>query len=166
MRRGGTNPGGVALIADEDVRFEHRWHRVQRVGRVILLIGLAAAVLGIFGTGPLASATATAPGGTSSVDYDRFLRTTQSTDLQISTQASHGPATVAVAQSYLDTTPITTVSPQPDSETARGDRVVFTWQGSLPDQIELQVAPQTIGVHRATIWVAGTPVRFRQVTWP
>jgi hypothetical protein len=166
MRRGGTNPGAMALIADEDVRFEHRWHRVQRVGRAILVVCLVAAVLGIFGTGPLASATARAPGGSFSVDYDRFLRTTQSTDLEISAQATHGPATVAVAQSYLDTTGITGVSPQPDSETARGDRVVLTWQGSLPDDIELQVAPQTIGVHRATIWVAGTPVRFRQVTWP
>ena len=166
MRRGGTNPAAVALIADEDLRFEQRWHRVQRVGRALLLAGLAAAVLGIFGTGPLASATATAPGGTFSVGYDRFLRTTQSTDLQVSARAPHGPATVAVAQSYLDTTPITAVSPQPDSQTARGDRVVLTWQGSLPDQIELQVAPQTIGVHRATIWVAGTAVRFRQVTWP
>jgi hypothetical protein len=166
MRRSATNPGVMAAVADEDLRFEHRWRRVQRVGRPILVLGLLAAVLGIFGTGPLASATARAPGGTFSVDYDRFLRTTQSTDLQISAQDSRGPATVAVAQSYLDTTGLTDVSPQPDSETARGDRVVLTWQGSLPDQIVLQVAPQTIGVHRATVWVAGTPVRFRQVTWP
>jgi hypothetical protein len=162
----GANPGVVALIPDEDVRFEQRWRPIQRVGRVILLVGLAAAVVGIFGTGPLASATASAPGGAFSIDYDRFLRSTQSTDLEISAQDARGPATVAVAQSYLDTTGITNVSPQPDSETARGDRVVLTWQGSLPDQIELQVAPQTIGVHRATVWVAGTAVRFRQVTWP
>jgi hypothetical protein len=166
MPGGGTNPHGVALIADEDVRFEHRWHRVQRAGRALLVIGIVAAALGIFGTGPLASATADAPGGTFSVDYDRFLRTEQSSNLQISTQTSRGPATVAIAQSYLNATGLAGVSPQPDSETARGNRVVLTWQGSLPDQIQLQVAPQTIGVHRATIWVAGTPVRFRQVTWP
>jgi hypothetical protein len=28
------------------------------------------------------------------------------------------------------------------------------------------VFPQTIGVHRATIWVRGRPVSFRQVVWP
>jgi hypothetical protein len=156
----------VALIPDEDVRFEHRWHLVQRAGRAILALGIVAAVLGIFGTGPLASTTADAPGGTFSVDYDRFLRTAQSSNLQISTQTSRGPATVAIAQSYLNATGLSGVSPQPDSETARGNRVVLTWQGSLPDQIQVQIAPQTIGVHRATIWVAGTPVRFRQVTWP
>jgi hypothetical protein len=129
MRGDGTNPVRVASIAGEDVRFEHRWHRVQRVGRAILVLGVAAAVLGVFGTGPLASATARAPGGAFSIDYDRFLRSTQSTDLQISAQSARRPATVAVAQSYLDTTGLTDVSPQPDSETARGDRVVLTWQG-------------------------------------
>jgi hypothetical protein len=156
----------MALASAEDVRFERRWHRVQRVGRAILGLGLLAAVLGIFGTGPLASATARPAGGAFSIDYDRFLRTTQSTTLQISVQGVRGPATVAVAQQFLDASSLADVSPQPDSETARGDRVVLSYQGRLPDDIELQLAPQTIGVHRATVWVAGTPVSFRQVTWP
>jgi hypothetical protein len=156
----------VAIVTEEDVRFEHRWHRVQRVGRAVLVLALAAAVLGVFGTGPLASATAEGPGGRFSVDYDRFVRTTQSTALRISSRATSGPATIAIAQSFLDATSLSDVSPQPDSETARGGRVVLSYQGSLPDEVELQLAPEDIGVHRATVWVGGVPVRFRQVTWP
>jgi hypothetical protein len=156
----------VAIVTEEDVRFEQRWHRVQRVGRALLVLALVAAVVGVFGTGPLASATAEGPGGRFSVDYDRFVRTTQSTALRISSRGAPGPATVAIAQSFLEATSLSDVSPQPDSETARGGRVVLSYQGSLPDQVELQLAPEDIGVHRATVWVGGAPVRFRQVTWP
>jgi hypothetical protein len=156
----------VAIVTEEDVRFERRWHRVQRVGRALLVLALVAAIVGVFGTGPLASATAEGPRGRFSVDYDRFVRSTQSTALRISSQGAPGPPTVAIAQSFLDATSLADVSPQPDSETARGNRVVLSYQGSLPDQVELQLAPEDIGVHRATVWVGGAPVRFRQVTWP
>jgi hypothetical protein len=156
----------VAIVTEEDLRFERRWHRIQRIGRALLVIAIVAAVVGVFGTGPLASATAEGPGGRFSVDYDRFVRSTQSTSLQISAQGAVGPGTVAIAQAFLQATSLSDVSPQPDSETARGGRVVLSYQGSLPDEIELQLAPETIGVHQATVWVGGAPVRFRQVTWP
>jgi hypothetical protein len=156
----------VALVTEEDVRFEQRWHRVQRAGRVLLVVAVLAALVGVFGTGPLAAATAHGPGGRFAVDYDRFVRSTQSTSLRISARDASGPATVAIAQTFLQATSLADVSPQPDSETARGGRVVLSYQGKLPDDIELQLAPEDIGVHGATVWVGGVPVRFRQVTWP
>jgi hypothetical protein len=156
----------VAIVTEEDLRFERRWHRVQRVGRALLVIAIVAALVGVFGTGPFAAATAPGPGGRFSIDYDRFVRSTQSTSLRISARGTPGPATVAIAQSFLEVTSLADVSPQPDSETARGGRVVLSYQGSLPDEIELKLAPENIGIHQATIWVGGAPVRFRQVTWP
>jgi hypothetical protein len=157
----------VAVVTPEDSRFEQRWHPFQRVGRVLVLLGLLAALLGVFGTGgPLAGASTTGPRGAFSVDYERFVRTTQSTPVEISARPTGGPGTVAIAQDFLDATKLGGVSPQPDSETARGGRVVLRYQGSLPDRVELQLTPEKIGVHRATIWVDGTPVSFRQVTWP
>jgi hypothetical protein len=144
----------VAIVTEEDLRFERRWHRVQRIGRAFLAIAIVAALVGVFGTGRF------------SVDYDRFVRSTQSTSLQISSQGAVGHATVAIAQGFLQATGLSDVSPQPDSETARGGRVVLSYQGSLPDEIELKLAPENIGIHQATIWVGGAPVRFRQVTWP
>jgi hypothetical protein len=156
----------VPVTAPDDVAFERRWRPVQRAGRVLLGLGLIAALAGVFGTGPLANATAQAPRGAFSVDYDRFLRTAQSTELQIAARAGGHGGTVALAQDYLNATQLGGVSPQPDSETARGGRIVLRYDGGLPDQVELQVTPRVIGIHRATLWVDGRPVSFRQVTWP
>jgi hypothetical protein len=156
----------VALAQPEQLEFERRWRRVQRVGRVLVGVFLLAAVAGIFGTGPLAHATASAPGGSFSVDYDRFLRTTQSSQLTISATPSGHSSQIAIDAAYTNATQLSDVTPQPDSETATGGRIVFSYQGSRPAQVAIDVLPQTIGVHRASIWVDGVRARLRQVTWP
>jgi hypothetical protein len=77
-----------------------------------------------------------------------------------------GGGDIAIASSYTNAIDLSDVSPQPDSETATEGRIVLSYQNRLPAQVELSVAPQTIGVHRATIWVRGRPVSFRQVVYP
>jgi hypothetical protein len=164
-----ANVGHVAdsgsLQIRQDLDFQRRWGIVQRVGRVVFVLLFAAAIAGIFGTGPLAHASASAP--TFSVDYDRFLRATQSSSLQISPDTRQGGGgEIAIDESYADDIEVADVTPQPDSETARGDRLVLAYQDRLPAQVQIQVFPRTIGVHRATIWVRGRPVSFHQVVYP
>ena len=158
---------GGSLEIRQDLDFQRRWHTVQRVGRAVLVLLFVAAVVGIFGTGPLSHASADAPGGAFSVSYDRFVRTTQSSSLQVSpSTAQGGGGTIAVASSYADAIDVGNVTPQPDSETATSDRIVLSYQQRLPAQVQISVFPQTIGVHRATIWVRGRPLSFHQVVWP
>ena len=158
---------GASLEITQDLDFQRRWHTVQRVGRVLFLVLFAAAIAGIFGTGPVSHATASGPGGAFSVEYDRFLRTTQSSALQVSPSTRQGGAgDIAIASSYADAIDISDVTPQPDSETATGDRIVLSYQDRLPAQVQVSVFPQTIGIHRATVWVRGRPVSFHQVVWP
>lgn len=160
-------PDGGSLEIQQDFDFQRRWGAFQRVGLIAFLLFFAAAVAGVFGTGPIAHATATAPGGSFSVDYDRFLRTTQSSSLQVSPSTQQGGGgDIAIASSYANAIQVGNVTPQPDSETATGDRIVLSYQSRLPAQVEIGVAPQTIGVHRGTIWVRGRPLAFRQVVWP
>ena len=160
-------PDGGALQIQQDLDFQRRWHGVQRVGRIVFVLLFVAAVVGVFGTGPIAHATAQGAGGSFSVDYDRFLRTTQSSALQVSPSTQQGGGgDIALATSYTDAIDLSEVTPQPDSETATSNRIVLSYQDRLPAQVEINVAPQTIGVHRATLWVRGRPVSFRQVVWP
>ena len=155
----------TSLDIHQDLDFQRRWHTVQRVGRVIFVLLLAAAVAGVFGTGPVSHASASGPAF--SVTYDRFLRTTQSSSLQVSPSTQHGGGgTIAVASAYADAIDVSDVTPQPDSETATADRILLSYQQRLPAQVKIGVFPQTIGVHRATIWVRGQPLSFRQVVWP
>jgi hypothetical protein len=159
--------GGGSLQIQQDLDFQRRWGVFQRAGLVVLLLVFAAAVAGVFGTGPVAHATADGAGGAFSVEYDRFLRTTQSSALQVSPSTQQGGGgDIAIASSYTDAIDVSDVTPQPDSETATSDRIVLSYQDRLPAQVEINVAPQNVGVHRATLWVRGRPVSFRQVVWP
>jgi hypothetical protein len=155
-----------SVVPEQDVTFLRRWVVVQRIGRTVVGLFLVAALLGVFGTGPLAHATASASGGAVTVDYDRFLRTTQSSSLQVAVQGGSGGGDIELASSYLSSIDVSDVSPQPDSETARGDRLVLSYQDQLPDQVQITVFPQTIGVHSAQLWVGGRTVSFRQVVYP
>jgi hypothetical protein len=156
---------GGSLQIRQDLAFQRRWDVVQRVGRVVFVLAFAAAVAGIFGTGPLAHATASAP--TFGVDYDRFLRSTQSSTLQVSPSTQQGGGgDIAVSQSYANSIDVANVTPQPDSESSQSDRIVLSYQDRLPAQVEIQLFPRTIGVHEATIWVRGRPLSFHQVVYP
>jgi hypothetical protein len=159
--------GGVSsLPLDQDLVFQRRWSVVQRIGQGVFLLVLLAALAGVFGTGPLAHATANAPGGTVGVDYDRFLRTTQSSSLQVSTGGGSPGGDVSLASSYVDVIDVSDVSPQPDSETTTQDRLVLSYQDHLPAQVQITLAPRTMGVHRGRVWVRGQAVSFHQVVYP
>lgn len=156
-----------SVVPEQDVTFLRRWLVVQRIGRTVFGLFLLAALVGVFGTGPLAHATAGASGGAFSVDYDRFLRSTQSSTLQVSaTSTGGGGGDIEIASSYVDDIDVSDVSPQPDSETARGDRLVLSYQDRVPDQVQIAIFPRTIGVHRAQLWVRGRRASFHQVVYP
>jgi hypothetical protein len=163
--RHAAKPCGVAeLEIRQDLDFQRRVGMFQGVGRIVFVLLFVAAIIGVFGTGPLAHATASGPGF--QVDYDRFLRSTQSSSLQVSPNVGQGGGEIAVASSYLNSIDVSDVSPQPDSETAQQDRIVFSYQNRLPAQVQIGIFPRTIGIHRATIWVRGRPLSFRQVVYP
>lgn len=154
-----------SLEIRQDLDFQRRWSVFQRVGRVVFALFLAAAIAGVLGTGPLAHATAST--STFQVSYDRFLRSAQSSSLQVSPQTRQGGGgDISIATDYTNTIQLSDVTPQPDSETANQGRIVLAYQNRLPAQVQIGIAPKTIGVHRATIWVRGRPLSFRQVVYP
>jgi hypothetical protein len=156
-----------SLELDQDLPFQRRFVAVQRAGWVLVALVLVAGLLGVFGTGPLAHATATAPSKAFSVDYDRFLRTAQITQLHISIEASGDRTTrIALSHDYLNAVNLGGVSPQPDSQTSRGNRTFLTYDGGAPSEVDISVAPRLIGVHAATVWVGDRHVSFHQVIYP
>ncbi|HKR79410.1 MAG TPA: hypothetical protein VJR69_06875 [Nitrospira sp.] len=74
-RRTGTN--GIQI--DEDLRFQARIWRIERIGWWGIAAILAAAIAGLFGRGPISRTTAPLadpahPGGGMLLDYERFGR--------------------------------------------------------------------------------------------
>ena len=60
------------LEIEEDLAFQDRSWRAQRVAWVLMSCLLVLAMLGLFGTGPLSSATVGEPGAPIWVEYERF----------------------------------------------------------------------------------------------
>ena len=62
------------LEIEQDLGFEERAWRVQRVSWFIMFLVIALALIGLFGTGPLSSARTGSSGDEFSANYERFAR--------------------------------------------------------------------------------------------
>lgn len=154
------------LEIDVSPRFERWMKRVHRVAGVVGLLLVLAAILGLFGEGPLAHATASSANGSLQVDYDRFIRTEASSGFQVSLQKGSGATNIAISNDFFNSASINSITPQPSSETVLPNRVVFTIAQHPPAQIQITITPQKIGAHRVTIYSHGTSVSFTQFTYP
>jgi hypothetical protein len=139
---------------------------VHRVGGVVGLLLLVAAIAGLFGEGPVAHATAKSSDGTLQVDYDRFVRTAASTSFQITLPKGSGRTNFAISADYLQNANVNAVTPQPSDETVLPDRVVFTVQQTGSGQVEVSLTPENIGRHQVTIWTHDAHVTFSTLTYP
>lgn len=161
---------GLTRVGDLDITHTPSWHRRWRrfhvaaslVGAVILV----AAVLGLFGEGPLAHAKKSSPGGGLTVDYDRFVRTAASTFLNVQVQRSQAPIRLEISSGYLDKMSIGQINPEPDSEQQTSNHLILTFDQKPPAQIQVYVVPQKIGVRGGTLTVGGERVRIQQFVYP
>lgn len=154
------------LEIDQSLDFERRMHVVHRLAAVLGVLLFAAAIVGVFGEGPLTHASARSPNGVLSVDYDRFVRTAASTSFRLSIARRRGPVSFAISNAFLEKASINSVGPDPSSETVLPDRTVFTVQQTPPAPIVVTITPQKIGLHEVTIRTRGAQVSFKQFTYP
>jgi hypothetical protein len=147
-----TEPQRVGdLEIYQDLTFQEREWRVQRVGWAIMLLIILLALLGLFGTGPLSSGSAEAGDGALEAGYQRFIRHDGRTTLTLevdASQASDGEVRVWLASDYLDAMQVEQVSPQPSETIAGGDRIVYVFP--VDDQaarlsVSFSLRPQDMG---------------------
>ncbi|MCK6497869.1 MAG: hypothetical protein L6Q38_00145 [Nitrospira sp.] len=69
---------------DQDLPFQYRAWRYQRMAWAALALTLAGALLGLFGQGPLADASVRSADGQVTLDYERFTRYDRTTWLIVS----------------------------------------------------------------------------------
>ncbi|HWV24131.1 MAG TPA: hypothetical protein VNZ58_08070 [Thermomicrobiales bacterium] len=162
--------GDLELDQDLDVQ---RWSwRVERAGWVIIALVLILAMLGVFSTGPLSSATAGSVEGVE-IDYQRFLRNNGEASLDIliaPEQIVDGEIRLWVSGDYLEKTSQLVIEPQPKETVIDGDRQVFTFPAeasSEPVRIAMSYEPETIGRLPVRIGIVDGPsVDFTQFCYP
>ena len=111
---------------DRDLDFQHRQWTVQRAGWLVMLVILLAALIGLFGAGPLSSATVEA--GSLQLQYSRFERRHAPTGLELtvaSTAVNQDQVEIWISIDFLQGTEITSIVPEPEEVSETDDRVVY-----------------------------------------
>src|SRR5438270_5845349 len=132
-----------------DLEFQKRWESLERVIWGFLTIFLVLSLLGVFGRGPLAKATAKAPDGSIDLKYERFERfgTPSVVTVRISPAAiKDGKVQLWVSESLIEPLGNQRVIPQPDRSEIGSGGVLYTFPASkTPASIEFQMQPSKVG---------------------
>jgi hypothetical protein len=161
------------LEIDQDLVFERRSLRVERIGLVFLVALLIAAGLGLLGSGPLSHATARAEGLT--VDYQRFSRyqTSETLTLRLDAGATGTPEVrVWLDRPYVDGSRLESVVPPPVRAEGGLDRLILVFAVADPGRpltVSLTLQPERIGSVQGAAGLEGPTaarVAFRKLVFP
>jgi hypothetical protein len=129
-----TEPVGD-LELDRDLSFQRREWTIQRIGWLVMMAIVAAALIGLLGSGPLSSATAEA--GLLRLAYSRFERRHAPSELEVAVSndaESQDQIEVWISTDYLRGTEITSIVPEPEEVSEADDQMVYRF--SIDDQAQ------------------------------
>jgi len=162
------------LEIDEDMRFHKAECILQRVGRALLFLFLAAAVLGVFGEGPFSKQTAS--NGLLEVDYERFGRMGKNSSLEVRLAPAPAPAGAAqrkvwINNEFLKRVQMEQIQPEPQSVQTGGGGLTYIFETESTGEaasICFHFRPERFGRHTAVLRVDGqaAEVALEQMIYP
>lgn len=163
----------MELEIKEDRGFERRIWTVERAGWGVMGAIVVAALLGLFGSGPLSGASTGEENGPIWIEYDRFARYQAPARLRIhlgaGTAHDHEVA-VSIARAYLDQLEVKAITPAPVRVESGSDRYLYVFrvlEPALPTAVTFDLETQQIGSLIGTIGLAQTaPLTIRQFVYP
>ena len=164
---------GRGIEVADDMKFQRRSWRVQRVGWVVMLLVAIAALFGLFGNGPLSGAHAGDTGSGLSISYERFVRKSAQHSIELEAGASSvadGGVKIWIARDWLDANMVVGIIPEPSRSEALPDRIVYTFdaaQSAAPVAIRFELEARWLGSRRAAAGIVNGPtVQFGQFAYP
>lgn len=169
--------GNVGRVGDleiaEDLDFQRRSWRAQRVGWIVLGLILVGAVAGLFGPGLLGTSTTGSSGDSVRVEYYRFWRKQSGMPLRIHLSGealAGGEARVWLSRTYVDAMSISGVTPQPESVELGPDRLTYVLKVDSTGRavtVSFDVEPEHYGIIRGRAGLdQSSEVRFNQFIYP
>ena len=168
-----TVPRYGDIEVDQDLDFQRRDWRAQRIGRIVMLAIVVAALGGAFGDGPLSSASAHSSNGHLQVDYERIARHSASLPLRVHV-GPHAPGDSVVDlwidEDYMHGLVVRDISPAPVQTRAGDRRLIYRFHLADPSRaadVVFQVDAQKLWSRRGAIGlVNGDSVPLRQFVLP
>ncbi|HEX6962716.1 MAG TPA: hypothetical protein VF175_12665 [Lacipirellula sp.] len=116
------------LDLDQDLRFQRREWRLQRVGWFLWIALIAAGLAGAVGPGPISSQRLSTSDGRLAVEYERFVHRHYPTELRLSIEPEDEQdksLRVRISQTLLDRIKIARIHPEPVLSELTADGVWF-----------------------------------------
>jgi len=161
------------LEINQDLNFERRSWKVERVAWAIAALVLLAALLGFLGPGPLGKVTAASPDKSISLDYYRMERHQAPAEwrLQIDGKlAKQGELRLWVHRRLVEVTGTLQIDPAPESVEIQDERFVYAFKAVKPPpiiKVFFRFEPNKIGKTLARLGVVDGPaVEFSQFYLP
>jgi hypothetical protein len=116
------------LDLDQDLKFQRREWRVQRVGWLLWAVLILAALAGLVGPGPLSSNTAATSDGRLVLKYNRFVHRHHQTEFELTMQPESEQdesIRLRLSQPLLQRIQISRIEPEPASSQLTADGVWY-----------------------------------------
>lgn len=150
----------MSLQVKEDVGFEQRQWRVERIGWLLIAAIIVAALAGVFGPGPVSLSSITSEDGRLRVDYHRFARFGSRTRVNVEASGDlvdDGQLRLVVDEDWLSSVEVEHVTPMPSDVQPRGEDVLYTFAvAGRPDEVSVRfdLRPDAVGTVGGSV---GTP---------
>lgn len=167
-----TKKEGEGLELGHDGKFLDRSWRIQRIGWITMILVAVAAVMGVFGGGPVSSASAGAAESGLQVQYERFARMLSDTRVRVrATPAAVGDSVIAiwVSDDWIGRFDVESINPEPDRTTARGRGRTYEFAAADTGSVEVvfKLKPTNMGPTTGMIsLIGGSSATIRQFIYP
>ena len=162
-----------SIEIEQDLDFQQKSWTVQRVSWIIMLLIAVSGLLGAFGGGPIADATA-GDRNELEIAYQRLVRMSGTEKLGISfgERAPRSGSTVSLwlDRKWLSRHNVRAIVPEPESTSVAADRVTYHFSakpGALPSKVEFDLETIAFGSLYGKAGIpGGTTVTFSQFSYP
>jgi hypothetical protein len=163
---------GLRKVGDievaQDLTFQRREWKIQRVARYIMLLLAMVALAGGFGDGVLASARRQTPAGEIELRYDRITRHHSQSKLEIDLpQRASAEVALWLLANYVDGLEVIDIVPQPDRVVIGTSRITYHFKSAQSPRITFVLKPVDFWRRQGAVGLENGPVlQFTQFVLP
>jgi len=154
----------------EDMAFQHKVWRFERVGWYVLVLLVILTLLGLFSRGPLSSREMHSADGSIGVEYEKFHRNGSTNPMIIRLKGAPGAVLeVELGGDWLEGFDVQSVQPQPMRSAAAGPGMKIWLQADGEGQanLHLSLLGEGLGTYQTRIATShGAVVTFNQFIFP
>lgn len=156
-----------AIQVDQDLAYQSKFWKIERVGWAVFLLFLIISLLGLTGSGPLSSTQKQQEN--LQVKYNSFARELAPTQFEITINDSKDAESTQlwIDRTFLSNYQIQQITPEPDKVTSDGDRLIYEFKKNAPPaQVTFLLQPQKFGYLNGKIGQDRSSITLSQLVYP